>query len=74
MFWIVVPGHYHLVVLGGGVAFTRGMAEREVPPGKVGSNCWENGYHGTKAADTPIRGSEVSLGTRVHPIMVRRSV
>lgn len=56
------------------MAFTIGMAKREVPPGKVGSNCWENGYHSTKAADTPIRGFEVSLGTRDHPIMVRRSV
>ena len=56
------------------MAFTIGMAKREVPPGKVGSNCWENGYHGTKAADTPIRGFKVSLGTRDHPIMVRRSV
>lgn len=50
------------------------MAERGVPPAKVGSNCRENGSHGTKAADSPVRGFEVSLGTRDHPIMVRRSV
>lgn len=50
------------------------MAERGVPPAKVGSNCRENGSHGTKAADSPVRGFEVSLGPRDHPIMVRRSV